>query len=141
MTTYYTNEAAFDLPDMGFVDRTVTLLQAESPGGGEIALLLQRFPLPVGKSLRDVVKTHLGQSTRSLRAYSVIFERDSEVSSAPAIEIAFRWRGEDNMVYTRQAHLVVGTQWLVVAANAPLAERETCDQLLEHVLSTLRVRD
>ncbi len=142
MSTYYTNEAAFDLPDMGFTDRTVTFLEGRTPEGGELVLVVQRSPLEVGKSLREVVKGHVAQATRKLRAWSVIFERDGEVSSAPAIELGARFRGsDDGMIYTRQAHLVVGDIWLVVAGNAPLAEREVCDQLIEHVLSTLRVRD
>lgn len=141
MSTYYTNEAAFDVPDIGFTDRTVTLLEAKTPAGAEMALMLQRFPLPVGKSLREVVQVHLAGATRKLRGWTVIFERDIEVSSAPAIELGASWRGEGGMVYTRQAHLAVGNTWLVVAGNTPLAERDVCDQLIGHVLSTLNIRD
>lgn len=141
MSTYYTNEAAFDLPEIGFKDKTVTLLEAQTPKGAEMALMLQRFPLPVGKSLRETVQAHLAGATRKLRGWTVLFERDIEISASPAIELGASWRGEGGMVYTRQAHLAVGNTWLVVAGNAPLAEREAGDQVFEHVISTLSVRE
>jgi hypothetical protein len=140
MTAYYMNEAAFELPEIGFVDRTVTVLETKAPGGGELSVVIQRNPLPVGRSLRDVVTEQLTKIARSLRAYSVMEERDIEIAGAPAIEVFARWRGDDGMLYTRQAHLSLGETWLVVAGNAPMEERDLCDKCVEQVIGTFRIR-
>jgi hypothetical protein len=141
MSIYYMNEAAFELPEAKFVDNTVTMLEFKAPSGAELRLTIQRFPLEDGKSLRDVVTSHVGQASRTLRAHAVLWNRDSEISGAAAIEVAARWRGSDYMVYTRQAHLAIEMIWLVIAGNAPLEEREICDEYLDRVLGTLRIRD
>ncbi|UQA56212.1 DcrB-related protein [Polyangium aurulentum] len=141
MSVYYMNEAAFELPDVKVVDSTMTLLEFPSPSGRKIQINVQRFPLDPGKSLREIVTSQVGQATRSLRAYSVLFERDREIAGVPAIETAARWRSGDDMIYTRQAHLAFDGTWLVLAGNAPLEERETCDGYLDGVLGTLRIRD
>jgi hypothetical protein len=141
MSVYYMNEAAFELPDVQIVDETVTLLTFPSPSGRKIQVNAQRFPLAEGKSLRETVAAQVGQASRTLRAYSLLFERDSEIAGLPAIEIAARWRSDDDMIYTRQAHIAIDRTWLVFAGNAPLEERGICDEYLDGVLSTLRIRD
>lgn len=141
MSVYYMNEAAFELPDAPVVDSTVTMLEMKTPSGSELRLLVQRFPLEVGKSLREVVTSHVGQASRTLRAHAVLFDREVEVGGVPAIDVAARWRGGDEMIYTRQAHVALGGTWLVLAVNAPLEEREVCDEYLNRVLGTLRFRD
>jgi hypothetical protein len=138
---HYMNEAAFDLPDAGFVDRTVTYLEGKSPRGTDIVLLVERSPFPEGKTLRQSASQHVNDARKRLRAYAVLFERDSEVAGLPAIDIGVRWRDDKGMVYTRQAHLAVGDTLLIVAGEAPLDEREHCDTCVEHVLASLRFRD
>jgi hypothetical protein len=139
--TYYTNELALDLPDVGFVDRTVTTLEAITPGGHVHALTVSRAPLADSADLAAHVKANLGRASVQLRSHQVLFVRDAEIASCPAIEVATQWRGALSWIYTRQAHLAVSGQWLVFSANAPLDARETCDELLEQVLGTLRIRD
>lgn len=146
MPDYYMNEAAFDLPSVGFVDQTVTYLEAPVPGsnGGEsedrIALLVERQPLPEGKSLREAASDHINEARTRLGNYMVIFENTREIAETQAVEYAARWRDEQGMVYTRTAHLTRGTTWFIVATEGPLEHRGFCDEMLEHVLSTFRMR-
>jgi hypothetical protein len=138
---YYMNEAVFDLAEAGFVDRTVTYLEGTSPSGARVVLLVERHVLPAGKSLRQAVRRHVSEAQKRLRGYAVILEREITVADAPAIDLGVRWRDDDGTpVYTRQAHLVLGTSWLIVAGEAPLGDREFCDGCVDRALGSLRLR-
>ncbi len=147
---FYMNEAAFELPDLPFVDRTVTSLDARTPSGEEIGLRVHRSPLAPGETLRSVVAAHVAEATRSLPSYALLWERDAELAGVPAIELAARWRGESSMLYSRQAHFAVQTPggdapsgvqglWVLISVNGALAETDACDACLEHVVATLRL--
>ncbi|EYF08795.1 Hypothetical protein CAP_2656 [Chondromyces apiculatus DSM 436] len=140
MSIYYMNEAAFDLPE-GFVDRTVNYLEGRSPQGTPVALLVQREPFPEGKTLRQATTAHVNDAKKRLRAYTVLFEREVQVSEVPAIDLGVRWRDEKGMVYTRQVHLVLDRTHTIVAGETPFEEREYCDTYVDHVLASLRLRD
>lgn len=141
MARYYVDEAAFDLPDIGLVDRTATRLEAFSPEGDELALRVNRARLPAGKTLSDLVSENVRNAEINLRAHKVLFRRDVEIAGHPAVEIASEWHGNQGMIYTRQAHLAVEGTWIVFSGNVPLAERAACDQVVEHATATFRVRD
>jgi len=141
MPTYYVNEASFELAEIPVVDRTVHVLEL---GGGAVpglGLMVARSALPVGRSLRDVVKAHVDHERRSLRAWSLIFERDGEVLGRPMIELGTRWKGDTGMVYQRQAHIGLSESVLLLVGNGPLEERAACDEHVERALMTLQLRD
>lgn len=139
--TYYVNEAAFELPDIGFVDRTVNELEARPGSGTELGVLVARSPLPADQSLLDVVRAHQDQERRSLRAWAIVFEREGVVDGASTVEVGIRWRGDEGMVYQRQAHLGLAEHVLLLVANAPIEEREACDACMDRILATLKLRN
>lgn len=141
MGLYFVNEAAFDLPDIGLVDRTEHRIEATLPGGDLLALQVHRQPIPEGASLGEVVGENLRWAERQLPAHSVVFRRESEIAGCPALEVGVTWKGEAGLVYTRQAHLDAQGTWIVFSGNAPLEEREACDALVERAVATFRLRD
>ena len=142
MPAYYTNDARFDLPDVGFVDRTVTYLVGKSQSGADVILLVERRPLPREQSLRQAVAKVGTDALVKLRGYTVLGEREIEVASVPAIDVCARWRTDaGEPIYTRRTHLMLGATWLVIACEAPIAEREFCDAYVEQVLATFQLRD
>ncbi len=138
MSAYYMNEASFDLPPVGFVDRTVTYLEGKAPSGAAVVLMVERSPFAEGKSLRQTASAHMSDGKKRLRGYSLLFDRVSEIAGVPAIELAARWRDDAGLVYSRQAHLVLGPTLLIVAGEAPIEEQAFCDAYMDHVLATLR---
>ncbi len=132
------NEASFDLPPVGFVDRTVTYLEGKAPSGAAVVLMVERSPLPEGKSLRQAASAHVNDGKKRLRGYSLLFDRVSEIAGSPAIELGARWRDDAGLVYSRQAHLVLGPMMLIVAGESPMEEQEFCDACVDHILATLR---
>lgn len=135
---FYMNEAVFELPVMGFADHTVTHLDGKTPSGGEIGIRVHREALAADQTLREIVDAHVAEAVRSLPAYALLWKRDGEHGGAAAIEIAARWRGDEGMNYTRQAHFAVQGLWLLVSVNTTLAEIDVADEAIERVLSTLR---
>lgn len=141
MATYYANELAFDLPDIGFVDRTVYDLDGELPNGDVVGVLVVREPIPPGKSLREAVDAHLLREATRLGGYAVLDDREATLGGAAAIEVSTRWRNKRAAFYTREAHVDAGGVRLVFTMTTILDAREACDEHIEHALSTLRLRD
>jgi hypothetical protein len=146
MGVYYMNEAAF-APDTEPVDLTVTELRFDlgheggaPPAGGSYSLSVHRRPLADGETLAASVAANAREADRSLPAHTVLFQRELEVAGVPAIDIGASWRGKESMLYTRQAHLLLGGTVLILAGNAPLDARSKCDEMLDRVLATFRPR-
>jgi hypothetical protein len=142
MAAYYTNELAFDLPDVGFVDRTAIDLDAELPNGDALGILIVREPMPPGKRLREAVSEHLRREATRLGGYAVLDHRETSLGDAPAIEVSTRWRHQSGAVfYTREAHVEAHGVRLVLTMTTIFEAREACDEHVEQMLSTLRLRE
>ncbi len=135
------NEGAFELPEIGLVDRTVHLLEAPLPGGGALGLSIARAPIPPGRTLRELASAYLLGEAERRSGYAVLEERDGERAGAPAIDVCARFRQDGSVTYQRQAHLCASSTWILFEMTAPLAEREACDEHMERVLATLKLRD
>jgi hypothetical protein len=138
MSAYYMNEASFDLPDVGYVDRTVTHLEGKAPSGIIVALMVERSPFSGEKTLREAAEAHMNATRKRLRGYTLLLDREGEVAGVPAVEMAARWRDSAGYVYSRQAHLVLGGALLLVAGETAMEEQAFCDAYVEHVIASLR---
>jgi len=141
MTTYHTNEGSFELPEVGFADRTVHLFEVPLDEGGELAFIVCRTPMPEGKSLREVVLAHVAHEAKQLGGFKILAEEERTWAGVPALEVASRWRSEGAVVYQRQAHLAANGLWILFGLNAPLEARAAGDAILDHVLSSFRLHD
>jgi hypothetical protein len=135
---YFMNEAAFELPAVDVVDSSVTSLETRAPSGELIGIRVHRMPLPPDRTLREIVAEHVAEATRTLPAYSVEWQRDVEVSGAPAIEVAARWRARGGMRCSRHVHLGVQGLWLIVSVNGALGDLSTVDVFTDRILGTFR---
>ncbi len=135
------NEAAFDLP-AGFSDRTVTCLTGKSPQGEGVLLLVERRILPEGMSLREAISAMTKTAMTRFINYQVLYEREVEVASRPALDVGARWRTETaEPVYDRRVHFTSGDAWLIVIGEAPMGERDFCDAYVDRVIGTLKLRE
>lgn len=134
------NEAMFDLPETGFVDRTVTYLRGISPHGVPVVLLIERRPLE-NKSLREAVDEHSLDLMKRYLGYKVIFDREVEVDTQRAIDIGASWNTDNGIpAYTRRTHLALGEMRFIVTGEVAMVEREYCDAYINHVLGSLKFR-
>jgi hypothetical protein len=139
MATYFTNEGAFDLPEVGFVDRTVHLFELQLEDGGEVGLIVCRTKMPPGKTLREVVEVHVTHEAKKLGGFKILEERDATWAGVPAIEVCSRWRSDGKVIYQRQAHLAASDTWILFGLTGPFTERDGCDRLMDGVLSSFRL--
>jgi hypothetical protein len=140
MGTYYANEAAFDLPDLGFVDRTINVLEATTDAG-EIGMFVHRSSLPPGKSLRQIMTEQLAQEHRALAAHAILFEREATVAGSPAFQVGTQWRGKKIMVYQHLAFVALHDVWLLIGVNAPVERSDAADAVMDHILRTFKARE
>lgn len=134
------NDGAFDLLDAGFVDKTVTFLEGTGPSGEPTSLIVERGPVPKGETLASLVKGHVDGANRRLVGYSVLAQQGIEVVGLEGIEVIARWRQDDAMVYSRQAHIVLGRTWMILAAESDVRDRAFTDEVLSRALATFRPR-
>jgi hypothetical protein len=135
MANYYINEAAFALPEMAFVDRTVHLLEAKLPGGDALGVIVMRRRMEEGKTLRELVEGYVATDVKRLVGFTVLDETEATVAGAPAILLCSRWRHEGSVLYQRQAHVAVDWMWMLFAVTGPFAERAVCDEAFEGLVA------
>ena len=82
MATYYVDEAAFEIEDGAFDDRTVHVLQAPEASAHDVGILLSRSPLAAGSTLREHVLRHCDHEARAFRAYKRLDSRELDVDGA-----------------------------------------------------------
>ncbi|APR81788.1 Hypothetical protein A7982_07137 [Minicystis rosea] len=142
MTTYYMNEAAFDLPDVGFVDGTVHSLEVALPRNRELRLLVARFPLTEGQAFGDAITAHVRKQSARVSGYAVTERRDTEVHGRAAVLLRSRWRSDEVKFYERQAHIAATpAARMVIAMTGPAVEQAACDEHFDRILETLKLRD
>lgn len=141
MTTYYVNEIAFTLPPVEVIDRSVNILESAAPSGGEITILVQRFPVPEGKSLRELSASRVSAAMHTRAGYKVLSERETEVGGMAALEVDARWRADVGLVFVREVHFSLGPLWMVVAGHGPLADQQHTIERLGHVIGSIRPRE
>ncbi len=141
MSVYYVNEAAFEIDDAAFDDRTVHVLASREELEGDVSLLVSRSRYRPGESLLDNVARHLERERRSFAGYRQLDLRQLRVDGAPAVDVSTRWRGAAGLVYQRQVHIGLERVVLLVVATGSVAEREACDAHVERALRTFRARE
>lgn len=141
MGVYFVNEAAFEIADGLFEDRTVHVLAARDDLPGDVSLLVTRSGYRPGESLLDAVARHVDRERRSFSGWGELMTRQGIVDGAPLVEICTRWRGSGGLVYQHQAHIGLERAILLIVATGPVAEREACDAHVERALRTFRTRE
>lgn len=141
MTAYYIDEGAFELPaGLDYVDRSVHMIEAPGKDGAEFGLLIERRPIPAGKSLADVVQGLRSEQSVKLRGHVAIGEGELQVGGIPSLETRLRWRHAKGPVYHFQVHVPLGNVCLTMTASSRHERREACDAWMGALLSTLRFR-
>ena len=133
------NEGSFDLPDVGFEDRTEPVLDVPVDGNGKVEVRVQRGPRP--KDLDALAEERMASSKKTLRGCSVVFQRRREHPQAEVLEVGLRYRGETTMAYRREIYLNDATTLFIVAVTGRIEDWESVDGIIESIVATASVRD
>lgn len=141
MTAYYFDEGAFDLPPgLGYVDRSVHVIEVPGQDGVELGLTMERRPVPAGKSLLDLVTDMRREQEIKLRGHAALAEGERNVDGLYAMETRLRWRHPQGPVYHFQVHVALGGVCLTLTASSRWDRAAACDAWMETLLSTMRFR-
>lgn len=141
MTAYYIDEGVFELPaGLDYVDRSINVIEAPGPEGAEFGLLVERRPIPPGKSLADVVAELRGEQATKLRGHVPLGEGERAIDGLHALTTTLRWRHPRGPVYHTQVHVPLGPVCLTMTASCRHERAEACAAWMHALLSTLRFR-
>lgn len=140
MPTYYLNEAVFALPDRGFVDRTLHRLESPLPGGDPLGVEIRRVPIPVGKSLKQLVDDEVAAAKAKGNGFTLLEETEVTIAGAPSIVLRARLRARDAVYCQLQAHVALGETWIGVLVTGPNTDRAACEETFERILATIEWR-
>jgi hypothetical protein len=139
VSVHYVNEAVFELPDLGFVDLTVHVLETMDPED-PFSITVLRKALGPDVDLATAVAAHVDHQGRAMSRHRVLARRDIELGGVPGLELEVSWRHGAEQRYQLQAHLDVAGIWLLVTGTAPLDRQAECAARMRVVLDSLRLR-
>lgn len=140
MASYYLNEAAIDLPERAFSDKTIHGLEAKLPGEKTLGVFVHRRSVEGHKSLRELVDEQVKLNEQRLMGFTVLDDEGTVVGGVPGVVLKTRWRSEKKELCQLQAHVVREGQHMIFAVSGPLDERAACDETFDSILSTLTWR-
>jgi hypothetical protein len=140
MPTYYVNEAAFALPDRGFVDRTLHRLVSPLPGEDPLGVEVRRVPMETGKSLRQLVEAEVTANKAKGNGYTLVEEAEVALAGAPAIVLRARLRARDAVYYQMQAHVAFDEMWISIAVTGPSTDRAACEETFDRIVRSVAWR-
>ncbi len=141
MPTYYVNEAAFTLPDRGFVDRTLHRLESPLPGAEDpLGVEIRRVPMPAGKSLRQLVDEEVAATKEKVNGFTVAEEAEVSLAGAPALVLRARLRARDAVYYQLQAHVALEETWIAFIVTGPSSERAACEETFDRIVRSVSWR-
>src|SRR5688572_21124998 len=113
MASYYLNEAALDLPDRTFQDKTIHGLEAKLPGDKTLGVFVHRRAVEGDKNLRALVDEHVRLNQQRLMGFTVLDEARAAIGGVPGFVLRTRWRSEKKELCQLQAHVVREGQHMV----------------------------
>ena len=145
MSSYYINEAVFELPERRFDDKTIHGLEAKLPNGKTLGVLVHRRPVEQGKSLRQLVDDNILLNKTRLSGYAVLDEAETSIGGVPGIVLRTQWKQSGTKYYQLQAHVAVEAQgaagtYMIFATSGPLEDQAACDETFDSILKTVNWR-
>jgi hypothetical protein len=140
MAAYYVNEAAFTLPDIGFVDRTLHRLESPLSGDDLLKVEIRRLPVEHGRRLRELIDEDTAVTKAKASGYTILDEIDAALGGLPAVLLRARFRANDVAYYQLKAHVLVESTWVLLLVSGPYSDRAAADETFERVVQSLEWR-
>lgn len=140
MPTYYVNEAAFTLPERGFVDRTLHRLESPLTGEDPLGVEIRRLPMEAGKSLRQLVDAEVTKTKEKVNGFTIVEEAEVTLAGAPAIVLRARLRARDLVYIQLQAHVAFEGTWIAFVVTGPSTDRAACEETFDRIVRNIEWR-
>lgn len=140
MSTYYVDEAVFELPDLAFADQTLHRLEMPLERGAPLEIEIRRVPMGRGQSIRQLVDAELAQDGSKLGGFSIEEEQETFIDGSPAVFVRARLRANDAVYRQRKAHVACAETWITIAVTGPDDERAAGDEAFARIVTSLEWR-
>ncbi len=142
MTPYYSNEAMLELPNVAsLVDLTRQRLQIVTVDGAEIELVVERARATAGESLTSFVEAGLAERRRSLRGFELTSWAQCEYPGVRGVEARLSFIDKERGPrFVHELHCALDAMWIVYQGTCRLAHATQCDEWMQTVLKSLRLR-
>ena len=141
MTTYHSNEAILQLPNLirPVVDLTRHCLQVVTEEGAELQLVIERSHATT--SLSAALEADLAERRRSLRGFELASVTEREYPEVMGSEVRSTFvEKERGPVFAHEFHCVIGGTHVAYACSCRLAQAAACDAWMQTMLHYLRLR-
>lgn len=139
MSEYFINEGSFDLPDVGFEDRTETVLHVDAGSDGTIEVRIQRGPRP--DDLDAFADERADSARAALRGCTLVFRRRREDAAVETIDVGIRYRGPSSVAYRRELYTGAGNALFVTTVTGRIQDWERVDHCIESIANSASFRD
>lgn len=134
---FHIDEAVLEVP-VGFIDRTINVLEWILEDGDRMVLVIERAPSIA--SLDACVEEHVGSYPSRFAGYKLVEVHHAEVDGMRVIELEIRSRTDAGVMHHHQAFVDLGGAALILSATAKFAFAAQCEALIDEALETLRLR-
>jgi hypothetical protein len=149
MKTYYTNEVRFLLPTQ-CVDRSITAFMVPKEGSpvppppgepGEFSVILTREAVPAGLMLPAIVSSQLDVLASALTDFTLQKRQAVTVDNLPAEQVEFTWLNSDIPMRQQQTHFLHQGILVSITGTALEADFSRHRDVLNLVLTTMKLND
>lgn len=128
----------------GFTDRSINVLEWRlEDSTDKLALVVQREYVPTGTKLDKYVKKETKNYPSKFLGYRL--ERDDAHEGAvPGSQVchnAFRYKKDNDVIYTHQAFVLLGVQIVLLTGTAKATFKSTVDEVVDEAVNGLKLRE
>lgn len=141
MTSYFTNEAALDFPNVhSLVDTTRQHVEIRTEEGAELQLVIERKAAWTA-GLAASIEASTAERRRSLRGFELLSVTAREYTDISGTEVRFTYIDKDRgPLFVHAFHCVIDRTELSYQCSCRMPHAAACDQWLMTALQTLRRR-
>lgn len=142
---YHTQHATFELPAQ-LKDKTMHMFTLNDAGPSEFSVVMSHADAQADDTLTNFTERLLAELGRALPEFRLIVSAERTLDGTAAIELAYSWRNESNLMHQRQViTLLPGAQAgeqqaLMIAATCLQAFSDEWNSAFEAMLDSLKLR-
>lgn len=128
----------------GFTDRSINVLEWRlEDSTDKLALVVQREYVPAGTNLELYVKKETKNYAGKFLGYRLERE-DTHEGAVPGSKVkhnSFRYKKDNDVIYTHQAFVLIGQQIVLVTGTAKANFKSTVDEVVDEAVNGLKLRE
>ncbi|MFB9242588.1 DcrB-related protein [Massilia antarctica] len=145
VTHYHSNHATFELPAQ-LKDKTMHMFTLSDTGPSEFSVVLSHADAQAEDTLSNFSERLLAELGKALPDFHLAGSFERTLDDTPAIELAYRWRNDSNLMHQRQVIVLLpgvqegSQQALLIAATCVQAFSDEWNAAFDGMLASVKLR-